>query len=111
MAEGSAEFDDAVRLFYSTLQELRGRIRVIRVGGAMGGSKWGWGSQWDLRGSWWGLGVSMGPGGLLVGLGVSMGSGGLLVRVGGLNGAWGAPGEGWGSVNGVGGLQVGSGGN
>ena len=105
LAEGSAEFDDAVRLFYGTLQELRGRIRVIRVGGAMGGSKWvwgapggGWGSQWGLGGSWWGLGVSMGPGELLVG-------------VGGLNGAWGAPGEGWGSVNGVGGLQVGSGGN
>ena len=69
LAEGSAEFDEAVRLFYGTLQELRGRIRVIRVGGAMGGSKWGWGSQWGLGGSWWGLGVSMGPGGLLVRVG------------------------------------------
>ena len=69
MAEGSAEFDDAVRLFYGTLQELRGRIRVIRVGGAMGGSKWGWGSQWGLGGSWWGWGSVNGVGGLQVGSG------------------------------------------
>ena len=38
LAEGSDEFANAVRRFYGSLWELRGHIRVLRVGcGAVGG--------------------------------------------------------------------------
>ena len=92
LAEGSDEFANAVRRFYGSLWELRGHIRVLRVGcGAVGGyrgrymgSPMGsgvrngvWDPQWGLgsrvcyiksgvrNGAWgpqWGLGSTMGSG-------------------------------------------------